>query len=51
QDAFNKISPRTRTPLPSLVLSFAVLHEITPIFPLFGFFFGAGSACQNGRVS
>ncbi|KIO32136.1 hypothetical protein M407DRAFT_115561 [Tulasnella calospora MUT 4182] len=40
-DALNKISARTRTPLPSLVLSFAVLHEITAVVPLFGFFFGA----------
>lgn len=37
----NRISARTRTPLPSLVLSFAVLHEITAVIPLVGFFFGA----------
>ena len=35
------LSQRTRTPLPSLIISFAVLHELTAIVPVFGFFFGA----------
>ncbi|KAH8103596.1 hypothetical protein BXZ70DRAFT_741663 [Cristinia sonorae] len=39
--ALNALSQRTRTPLPSLVLSFAVLHELTALVPLAGFFFGA----------
>src|ERR1700722_6870278 len=41
RDALNTISNRTRTPLPSLVVSFAVLHELTAIVPLVGIFFGA----------
>ena len=39
--ALTALSQRTRTPLPSLVVSFAVLHELTAIVPLAGFFFGA----------
>ncbi|KAI0764348.1 hypothetical protein BD413DRAFT_482728 [Trametes elegans] len=35
------ISQRTRTPLPSLVVSFAVLHELTAILPVVGLFYGA----------
>lgn len=32
---------RTRTPLPSLVVSFAILHELTAIVPLVSVFFCA----------
>ena len=41
RQALAAVSQRTRTPLPSLVLSFAVLHELTAIVPVVGFFFGA----------
>ena len=41
KQALAAISQRTRTPLPSLVLSFAVLHELTAVVPVVGFFFGA----------
>jgi len=41
KDALAALSQRTRTPLPSLVVSFAVLHELTALLPLAGFFFGA----------
>lgn len=39
--ALNALSARTGTPLPSLLLSFAVLHEITALVPLVGVFYGA----------
>ncbi|KAH9925941.1 uncharacterized protein BXZ73DRAFT_49782 [Epithele typhae] len=39
--ALRAISQRTRTPLPSLILSFGIIHEVTAIFPLAGFFFTA----------
>ncbi|KIJ25350.1 hypothetical protein M422DRAFT_77099 [Sphaerobolus stellatus SS14] len=32
---------RTKTPLPSLVVSFAILHEVTAIVPLVSIFFAA----------
>ena len=35
------LAARTGTPLPSLIISFAILHEITAIVPLAGIFFGA----------
>lgn len=41
RQALAAISQRTRTPLPSLVVSFAILHEFTAIVPVAGFFFGA----------
>ncbi|KAH9888452.1 hypothetical protein C8Q73DRAFT_184911 [Cubamyces lactineus] len=41
KEALAALSQRTRTPLPSLVVSFAVLHELTAILPLVGFFYGA----------
>ncbi|KAI0753468.1 hypothetical protein C8Q80DRAFT_1097271 [Daedaleopsis nitida] len=41
RQALAAISQRTRTPLPSLVVSFAILHELTAIVPVAGFFFGA----------
>jgi hypothetical protein len=39
--ALNALSARTGTPLPSLLLSFGVLHEITALVPLVGIFYGA----------
>ncbi|KAJ8457329.1 hypothetical protein ONZ51_g11600 [Trametes cubensis] len=41
KEALAALSQRTRTPLPSLVVSFAVLHELTAIVPLVGFFYAA----------
>ena len=41
KDALRSLAVRTGTPLPSLIVSFAVLHEITAIVPLAGIFFGA----------
>ncbi|KAI0785848.1 hypothetical protein C8Q75DRAFT_312454 [Abortiporus biennis] len=43
RDALKAISTKTGAPLPSLVFSFAVLHEITAIIPFAGFFFTARS--------
>ncbi|KAG8983871.1 hypothetical protein FRB94_005239 [Tulasnella sp. JGI-2019a] len=40
-NALDSISARTKTPLSSLILSFAVLHEVTAIIPIIGFFFAA----------
>ncbi|KAG8744795.1 hypothetical protein FRC10_009443 [Ceratobasidium sp. 414] len=39
--ALQRLSARTGTPLPSLVVSFAILHELTALVPLAGIFFGA----------
>jgi len=41
KNALGSLAARTGTPLPSLIISFAVLHEITAIVPLAGIFFGA----------
>lgn len=41
KQALQAISTRTGTALPSLVVSFAVLHELTAVLPVVGFFFGA----------
>jgi len=41
--ALEALSTRTRTPLPSLIVSFAVLHEITAIVPLVSVFFAGRS--------
>lgn len=41
KNALSSLAGRTGTPLPSLIVSFAVLHEITAIVPLAGLFFGA----------
>ena len=48
--ALQSISTRTRTPLPSLVVSFAVLHELTAVLPLFAIFFGARQLGVGERV-
>lgn len=39
RDALRKVSLRTGQPFPSLVLSFAILHELTAIVPFVGIFF------------
>ena len=44
------ISARTGTPLPSLVLSFGILHELTAIVPLVGIFYGARTLGIGERV-
>jgi hypothetical protein len=41
RNALASLAVRTGTPLPSLIVSFAILHEITAIVPLAGLFFGA----------
>ncbi|KAH9833518.1 uncharacterized protein C8Q71DRAFT_188168 [Rhodofomes roseus] len=50
KQALNAIAERTRTPLPSLVLSFAVLHELTAIVPLAAFFLAARTLNVGERV-
>ncbi|KZT61307.1 hypothetical protein CALCODRAFT_491414 [Calocera cornea HHB12733] len=40
-ELLTRLSQRTGTPLPSLIVSFGVLHEITAVAPLFGFFFAS----------
>lgn len=37
----SSLAARTGTPFPSLIISFAILHEITAVVPLAGIFFGA----------
>ncbi|KAF5348704.1 hypothetical protein D9758_006772 [Tetrapyrgos nigripes] len=46
----NAISARTGTPLPSLILSFGILHELTAIVPLVGIFYGARTLGIGERV-
>lgn len=48
--ALTAISSRTGTPLPSLLLSFGVLHELTAVVPLVGFFYGARMMGLGERV-
>jgi len=48
--ALTALSTRTRTPLPSLITSFAILHELTAIAPLVGFFFCARAGGVGERV-
>ncbi|KAI0937758.1 hypothetical protein AcW1_003833 [Taiwanofungus camphoratus] len=50
RQALKAVAERTRTPLPSLVLSFAILHELTAIVPLMGFFFGARALGVGERI-
>lgn len=49
-NALKSLSARTGTPLPSLVLSFAVLHELTAIIPLAGLFFASRQLGLGERV-
>lgn len=48
--ALAAISARTGTALPSLVTSFAVLHELTAVVPFAGLFFGARALGLGERV-
>lgn len=48
--ALQSLSTRTRTPLPSLLLSFAILHELTAVAPLFAIFFSARQLGVGERV-
>jgi hypothetical protein len=41
KNALKALSARTGAPLPSLILSFGILHEITAVVPLVGVFYGA----------
>ncbi|KIY69464.1 hypothetical protein CYLTODRAFT_349404 [Cylindrobasidium torrendii FP15055 ss-10] len=41
KDALKSISARTGAPLPSLIISFGLLHELTAIIPLVGGFYAA----------
>ncbi|KAF8882642.1 hypothetical protein CPB85DRAFT_1378238 [Mucidula mucida] len=50
KSALQAISTRTGTPLPSLVLSFGILHEITAIAPLFAGFYAARTLGVGERV-
>jgi hypothetical protein len=43
RNALKAISARTGTPLPSLLVSFGILHELTAAVPLIGVFYGARS--------
>lgn len=50
RDALAAVSARTGAPLSSLVVSFAVLHEVTAIVPLVGIFYGARALGVGERV-
>lgn len=50
RDALASISKRTGSPLPSLIVSFAVLHELTAIVPLVGIFYAARGLHVGERV-
>ncbi|KAF8548995.1 hypothetical protein OG21DRAFT_1422053 [Imleria badia] len=50
RDALAAISKRTGSPLPSLIVSFAVLHELTAIVPLVGIFYAARGLHVGERV-
>lgn len=50
RDALKAISARTGSPLSSLVVSFAVLHELTALVPLVGIFYAARGLHVGERV-
>lgn len=50
RQALASISTRTGAPLPSLILSFGIIHEITAIVPVVGFFYGAKALGIGERV-
>ena len=41
KNALASLAARTGVPLPSLIVSFAIVHEVTAIVPLASIFFGA----------
>lgn len=50
RQALESLSARTKTPLPSLILSFGILHELTALVPLAGVFYGARQLGIGERV-
>ena len=44
------IAARTGTPLPSLILSFGILHELTAVVPLVGVFYGSRTLGVGERI-
>lgn len=50
KNALKALSTRTGASLPSLILSFGILHEITAIVPLVGVFYGARTLGIGERV-
>lgn len=50
RQALQALSARTGTALPSLVVSFAIVHELTAVVPIAGFFFGARALGVGERV-
>ncbi|KDR75657.1 hypothetical protein GALMADRAFT_68181 [Galerina marginata CBS 339.88] len=50
RQTLSAISKRTGAPLPSLVLSFGILHELTAVVPLVGCFYGARMMGVGERV-
>lgn len=50
RQALKALAERTRTPLPSLIFSFAVLHELTAVVPVVGIFFAARTLNVGERV-
>ncbi|KAG2128697.1 hypothetical protein DEU56DRAFT_504483 [Suillus clintonianus] len=50
RNALTAISGRTGAPLPSLIVSFAILHELTAIVPIVGIFYTARSVGAGERV-
>lgn len=48
--ALTTISGRTGVPLPSLIFSFAILHELSAVVPIVGFFYTARSLGAGERV-
>jgi len=51
RDALHKVSLRTGQPFPSLVLSFAILHELTAIAPFVGIFFISRALGMGEKVA
>ncbi|KAG1895616.1 uncharacterized protein F5891DRAFT_1057295 [Suillus fuscotomentosus] len=50
RNALTAVSGRTGTPLPSLIISFAILHELTAIVPIVGIFYTARSLNAGERA-
>ncbi|TFK74588.1 hypothetical protein BDN72DRAFT_759654 [Pluteus cervinus] len=48
--ALQAVSARTGAPLPSLIVSFGILHEITAIAPLVGIFYAARAFGLGERI-
>jgi hypothetical protein len=51
KQALAAISARTGTPVSSLIVSFGILHELTAILPIAGFFYGARSLGVGDRLA